>query len=500
MRRPTGSDESSKPRRGGQVERLRRDLGRVELERGRLEREVDRLQKRNKRLEDENSRLKRDLDAARRAGCRQAAPFAKPRVRDPKKPGRRPGASYGRPARRSAPGRVDEHCDVPLPAGCPRCGGQVRATGTVTQVQEELPVPRVVVRRFQVAVGVCRACGSRVRGRHRLQSSDAVGAAGVQLGPRLVALAVILNKQLGLSFGKVETLLRQQYGVTVSRSGLVRAVARAGRRAKPTHDDLLKQLRGSPVVTPDETGWKVGGAPAWLWAAATPRTTVYLIQPGRGWPQAARLLGEDFDGVLVRDGWAPYRRFTAATHQTCLAHLLRRGRTLREDHPRSRVVADVQTALQQALRLRDEARAGRLPPAGVGEALDALADRLARRLVRPGHLPRRPTLRQTPPHRMDRAVHLPAQPRRGRRQLAAPNRPSAPLSSPARSAAATAPGKGAETQQVLASVIRTAVQRQCNPHDVITALLRSPDAAVAPDLEADAGQTEDRGHREGPAP
>ena len=499
MRRPTGSDESSKPRRGGQVERLRRDLGRVELERGRLEREVDRLQKRNKRLEDENSRLKRDLDAARRAGCRQAAPFAKPRVRDPKKPGRRPGASYGKPARRSAPSRVDEHCDVPLPAGCPRCGGQVRATGTVTQVQEELPVPRVVVRRFQVAVGVCRACGSRVRGRHRLQSSDAVGAAGVQLGPRLVALAVILNKQLGLSFGKVETLLRQQYGVTVSRSGLVRAVARAGRRAKPTHDDLLKQLRGSPVVTPDETGWKVGGAPAWLWAAATPRTTVYLIQPGRGWPQAARLLGEDFDGVLVRDGWAPYRRFTAATHQTCLAHLLRRGRTLREDHPRSRVVADVQTALQQALRLRDEARAGRLPPAGVGEALDALADRLARRLVRPGHLPavqrfarhlrtewtalftflRNPAV-DAANWRAEQAIR----PAVVTRKVCGGNRS----------------WKGAETQQVLASVIRTAVQRQCNPHDVITALLRSPDAAVAPDLEADAGQTEDRGHREGPAP
>ena len=66
----------------------------------RAEREVERLQKRNKRLEDENARLKRDLDAARRAGCRQAAPFAKPRIRDPKKPGRRPGAAYGRPARR----------------------------------------------------------------------------------------------------------------------------------------------------------------------------------------------------------------------------------------------------------------------------------------------------------------------------------------------------------------------------------------------------------------
>ena len=33
----------------------------------------------------------------------------------------------------------------------------------------------------------CRTCGRRVQGRHRLQCSDALGAAGVQLGPQMVA-------------------------------------------------------------------------------------------------------------------------------------------------------------------------------------------------------------------------------------------------------------------------------------------------------------------------
>ncbi len=126
----------------------------------------------------------------------------------------------------------------------------LRPTGVATQVQEELPVPRVVVRQFEVAIGACRACGRRVQGRHRLQSSDALGAAGVQLGPQMVAWAVILNKQLGLSFGKVATLLRQHYGITVSRSGLVRAVDRASRHAQPTYAALRHQVRHSPVVTP----------------------------------------------------------------------------------------------------------------------------------------------------------------------------------------------------------------------------------------------------------
>jgi len=73
------------------------------------------------------------------------------------------------------------------------------------------------------------------------------------------------------------------------------------------------------MVAPDETGWRVGGRLHWLWAFATPDTTVYAIHPGRGFPEAASTLGADFAGVLVRDGWAPYRRFTQAAHQTCLA-------------------------------------------------------------------------------------------------------------------------------------------------------------------------------------
>ena len=49
-------------------------------------------------------------------------------------------------------------------------------------------------------------------------------------------------------------------------NGLVHAVQRAARRAQPTYAALQEQIRGSPVVTPDETGWKVAGRLHWLWA------------------------------------------------------------------------------------------------------------------------------------------------------------------------------------------------------------------------------------------
>jgi transposase len=97
-------------------------------------------------------------------------------------------------------------------------------TRVAAQYQEDLPVARTIVRQFHVHVGRCQACGRRVQGRHALQTSDALGAAAAQLGPRAVSSAVILNKQLGLSFGDITTLFQQQYGW---RSGDARVRAHA---------------------------------------------------------------------------------------------------------------------------------------------------------------------------------------------------------------------------------------------------------------------------------
>ena len=90
----------------------------------------------------------------------------------------------------------------------------------------------------------------------------------------------------------------------------------------------------STAVAADETGWRVAGHRQWLWTFVGEEATVYLIAPARGYEQAQSVLGPDFADVLERDGWAPYRRFAHAQHQTCLAHLLRRARELIGDSGR----------------------------------------------------------------------------------------------------------------------------------------------------------------------
>ncbi len=147
-----------------------------------------------------------------------------------------------------------------------------------------------------------------MQGRHPRQTSDALGSAASQLGPRALALATQLNKGLGLPYGKTTTVLQQAFGLQVSRGGLCQALARVASKAEPTYKALVEEVRRSASVTPDETGWRVDGKLWWMWAFSTPQVTVYSIQPGRGFEQAAVVLGADFAGFLVRDGWSIYLR------------------------------------------------------------------------------------------------------------------------------------------------------------------------------------------------
>ena len=325
-------------------------------------------------------RLEALLDEQRRAGKRQAAPFAKgPPQAAPKKPGRKPGPAYGRKAHRQPPQpeQLDEVHDAPLPDTCPDCGGAVDETGVAAQYQVEIP-RRPIHRQFNVHIGCCRACRRRVQGRHPLQTSDALGAAAAQLGPDAQAAVVDLNKQAGLSHGKVTRVLHDLFGIPLSRGGSVHTVLRAARRCEPVYAGLCAEVAEADWVVPDETGWRLAGRSAWLHTLVSAQATVYVVDPTRSGAVAERVLGRDYAGVMIHDGWSVYDDFLSAGHQQCLAHLLRRAHELLQTATRGavhfpRAVAGI---LQAALDLRQRYAAQEISRHG----LDVLRGRLASRL------------------------------------------------------------------------------------------------------------------------
>jgi transposase len=360
----------------------KRELDRAQQENEHLRKENDRLRRETERLKQETERLRRELEAALRASKRQAAPHSRgtPKA-NPQRPGRKPGRRYGRQACRPIPARVDERIAVPLPGRCPHCGGDVEVESCQTQYQEEI-VRQTIVRRFDIAVGRCRHCQRRVQGRHRLQTSDAVGVGSVQLGPEALTLAAILNKQMGLSLGHTRQVLSYGFGLEVSRGGLYRALARMAGRAEPTYDRLVETARQAPANGMDETGWKVGGRLQWLHVAVSEQVTVYAILPGRGYEQAVMILGAEYDGFLIHDGWAPYYRFQFAFHQSCLAHLLKRCREMAQIASPSALAFPqaVEDLLETSLQLRDRHEQGEISERGLRIATGKLEAKLDRML------------------------------------------------------------------------------------------------------------------------
>ena len=87
----------------------------------------------------------------------------------------------------------------------PTAAFHVAVERVAAQYQEDVPDVRPLVRRFDVEqVGRRAQCRRRVRtAGHPLQTSDALGAAGVQLGPNvLAALTAELHTESALPLGK----------------------------------------------------------------------------------------------------------------------------------------------------------------------------------------------------------------------------------------------------------------------------------------------------------
>ena len=319
--------------------------------------------------------LGRLLEEVRRSGKRQAAPFSKGEPgNEPAPPGRKKGKNHGRHGHRAAPPEPDRILDAPLPECCPHCGEGVEFERWAEQSQTELGEPGPLTTRFRVGVGRCRGCRRRIQGRHREQTSDALGAAGSQVGPRAMAWGAWLHYGLGLSFAKTSAVLGR-LGVNVTAGAICSSSASTGTDLVPTHNAIKTHVGAAPAVTMDETGWRIGGQGAWLWVAATHDATIYDVARGRGFDQATGLVPADYAGTIVRDGWVVYNSYENASHQSCLAHLVRRCHEMIADQPawaRS-TPRQVKDLLLEALDARDLDANGRAAAvADIGERLDVL--------------------------------------------------------------------------------------------------------------------------------
>ena len=319
---------------------------------------IQKQQKQIERLEQRVQQQQEEIEYLKRIGKRQAAPFARRHwVEKPRRPGRKAGK--GKFAYRELPQvvKISETKEAKL-HGCPECGGCLQSIRKQEQFVTDIPVVEVKTTHFVTYSGYCTSCDKRVRSQHPEQTSQATGAAGVMVGPRAKALAADLKHRLGVSYGKVSEVLKDAFGLQVSRSGWCQADQKLARTARPIYEELLEAIRQSSVVNVDETGWRIGTLSAWLWVFTHRDLTVYTIRANRSSDVVLDILGTHFSGILTSDGLLSYddRRLNDWLKQKCLSHLLKDLKEMNETKTGRALhfARQATNLLQEALALKRE--------------------------------------------------------------------------------------------------------------------------------------------------
>jgi len=266
------------------------------------------------------------LEAQLHSGGTRGMPGNKPTSSPPpqeKPPRKKRGRGYGR-LRMVPTQRVEHAMDRCPDCGTPLSGGWEQRTREVI----DLPVLPAQVTEHVFVMRQCPGCGRR-------QMPQAAGegmAAGRQrFGTNLVSLIVTLREEARMPFQTIQWYLATVHQLRVSIGGIVNVVHQAARRMRPAVTAVLEQVRGSPVVHADETGWRQAGANGYVWTFSTP-TERYFARRGRNKEVVDEVLDESFGGVLVSDFHAAYNHYPGVK-QRCWAHLPREVHDLAAVYP-----------------------------------------------------------------------------------------------------------------------------------------------------------------------
>jgi transposase len=277
----------------------------------------------NARLEARVKELERRLDKGGPRGMPGLKREAAPDPADPPQPRKRRERGFGRA--RSAPTAWVDHALDHCPAcGTTLSGGSVKRTREVLEIT---PAPvRVIEHRYLERE--CPVCRTRV--------TPPVDLAGQvvdhqRLGVGLMSLIVTLREVGRLPVRTIQWYLDTVHHLHLSVGAITAASQRVAAAAAPAVSTIRDQIRASPVVHADETGWRTSGHNGYIWTFSTPQARYFLH--GRRTKDMVDIgVGPDFAGVLASDFYAAYTHYPGLK-QRCWAHLLREIHELTQIFP-----------------------------------------------------------------------------------------------------------------------------------------------------------------------
>jgi len=297
----------------------------------RIEKQNERIEEQQERIEELETRLRKYENphtppSKRRSGTDESPTEQDDEDDDIRTDGGTPGRKNGHDPEWRSTADPDEEVEVTCDC-CPECGDHFdESVGVSPRLVEEIPDPQPPeVTQYNRHCYQCDSCGTETVATHPDCPNEG------QFGVNIISQAALSRYDHRLPYRKIADRFEQLHGLELSGASAWHATERAARAGRCEYKQIRRQIQQAEIVHVDETGIKREGKQAWIWTFRTSEHTLYAVRESRGSDVPAEVLGEDFAGTVICDGWTAYPAFSSNL-QRCWAHLLREAEDAASNH------------------------------------------------------------------------------------------------------------------------------------------------------------------------
>jgi len=201
--------------------------------------DLERANKEIERLRDQVEKLKQELSAERQPPkwAKENKPTDNEGTRITKKKGEQARQGHAPQSRKEIP-EIDERVVI-FPERCPEHGHELPFPSDskwYSHIQIDLPEPqKISTTEYVVGSSYCTRC-------KKYHGADWGRVSGSLYGPRLHATVSYWKFQLGLTLGKMQGLLKSQYGLEISTGQISEILSRTAEKFSDSYEDLKTNI------------------------------------------------------------------------------------------------------------------------------------------------------------------------------------------------------------------------------------------------------------------
>jgi transposase len=235
-----------------------------------------------------------------------------------------------------------------MPTLCSSCGESLASTeGVFTQRRQLIDIPPVQISctEYRQFSKQCSCCGNKEAANFPKEVSNYI-----QYGTNIQTMAVYNWQHQYLPFKRLQQWFYDIFSLKISKGTLENMIRRVASSMQPSYQQIQQQIALATCVGADETGVSINGKNNWIWVWQNEFYTFLSCSASRGFKTIEALFPEGFiNAILVSDRWKAQLATNAASHQLCLAHLLRDTNYVIDTEPSCNFATDLKALFQQAI-------------------------------------------------------------------------------------------------------------------------------------------------------